>query len=232
MRLFIIPGHGAGDPGACGHGYQEAERVRALAKRIKQLGGDKVELADFNRNYYADGGINTMKVTKDTCVLELHMDSGPSSARGGHVIIKAGFAPDSYDKAIEKAIKKIFPGRSITMSKRDDLANPNRAAARGINYRLVENGFISNASDVAIFNSHIDELAKAYLSAFGIKAKSSSSSSSKTTASTKTDSKKKVDIDDLARRVIKGEFGNGDARKKALGSNYAAVQKRVNEMLR
>ena len=40
-----------------------------------------------------------------------------------------------------------------------------------------------------------------------------------------------VNIDDLARRVIAGEFGNGDARKAALGSNYDAVQKRVNEML-
>ncbi len=40
-----------------------------------------------------------------------------------------------------------------------------------------------------------------------------------------------VDIDDLARRVINGEFGNGDARRNALGDSYAAVQARVNEML-
>ena len=39
------------------------------------------------------------------------------------------------------------------------------------------------------------------------------------------------DVDDLARRVIAGEFGNGDARKAALGDRYAAVQARVNEML-
>ena len=38
-------------------------------------------------------------------------------------------------------------------------------------------------------------------------------------------------IDDLAKRVIDGEFGNGEARKKALGKYYDAVQKRVNEML-
>lgn len=38
-------------------------------------------------------------------------------------------------------------------------------------------------------------------------------------------------IDALARRVIAGEFGSGDARKNALGSNYDAVQKRVNEIL-
>ena len=45
------------------------------------------------------------------------------------------------------------------------------------------------------------------------------------------DSKPSVDIEDLARRTIRGEFGNGQARKDALGSNYAAVQKRVNEIL-
>lgn len=35
----------------------------------------------------------------------------------------------------------------------------------------------------------------------------------------------------LARRVINGEFGNGEARKRRLGSNYAAVQRRVNQVL-
>lgn len=39
------------------------------------------------------------------------------------------------------------------------------------------------------------------------------------------------DVDDLARRVIAGEFGNGAARKAALGDRYAEVQARVNEML-
>ena len=30
-KLYIICGHGAGDPGAIGCGYNEAERVRELA---------------------------------------------------------------------------------------------------------------------------------------------------------------------------------------------------------
>lgn len=38
-------------------------------------------------------------------------------------------------------------------------------------------------------------------------------------------------IDDLAKETIRGNYGNGEARKKALGSNYSAVQARVNEML-
>ena len=38
-------------------------------------------------------------------------------------------------------------------------------------------------------------------------------------------------IDELARRVIAGEFGSGNARKNALGDKYDAVQARVNEIL-
>lgn len=38
-------------------------------------------------------------------------------------------------------------------------------------------------------------------------------------------------IDELARAVIAGRYGNGDARKVALGDKFSAVQARVNELL-
>lgn len=37
-----------------------------------------------------------------------------------------------------------------------------------------------------------------------------------------------VDILDLVRKTIRGDFGNGKARRKALGSNYDEVQRQVN----
>lgn len=40
-----------------------------------------------------------------------------------------------------------------------------------------------------------------------------------------------VDIEALAQAVIRGDYGNGDARHAALGANYDAVQARVNEIL-
>lgn len=40
------------------------------------------------------------------------------------------------------------------------------------------------------------------------------------------------DIDKLAREVLRGKYGNGEQRKKLLGTNYAAVQHRVNILLR
>lgn len=238
MKLYVIAGHGAGDPGAVGNGYQEAERVRALANAIKTRGGDSVVLLDTSRNWYADKGINSLNIAKGDCLVELHMDSATASAKGGHVIIKAGIGgADEYDKALAAGISGMFPGRAKTIVERSDLANTNRAAARGINYRLVENGFISNAGDVAIFNANLDKLADIYLEAFGIKGGGSGSSSGSTsggsTSGSGSSSAKKT-VSQLADEVIAGKWGNGSTRKsklEAAGYDYSAVQAEVNRKL-
>ena len=111
-HLFVIAGHGAGYSGACASGFSEAERVRALAKRIKALGGNQVTLGDFNRDYYADNGISSLDIRNYWQITELHMDSAAAGAKGGHVIIKAGFTPDQYDNALASFIGGVLPGRS------------------------------------------------------------------------------------------------------------------------
>lgn len=40
-----------------------------------------------------------------------------------------------------------------------------------------------------------------------------------------------ISIDELANAVLRGDYGNGDYRKSRLGSNYSAVQNRVNALL-
>lgn len=173
-KLFVICGHGAGDPGADGGGYTEAERVRALAARIKALGGSEVELGDTSRNWYRDGGVSRLETSAP--VVELHMDaSGVPGAHGAHVIIKKGFAADEYDRALADKLAAFMPGRADKLVKVSNLANLNRAARRGINYRLVENGFIDSDVDREKFNSSIDDLACIYLEAFGITASSAPS---------------------------------------------------------
>lgn len=89
-HLFVIAGHGAGDPGACGHGFAEAERVRALATRVKDIGGDNVTLGDFNMDYYQSNGIASLNIPADWQIVELHMDSGVETARGAHIVTKVG----------------------------------------------------------------------------------------------------------------------------------------------
>lgn len=167
-KLYIIAGHGAGDPGACAGGQTEAERVRALAKVIKERGGSSVEVLDTSRDWYADGGINSLTLPVDSMLLELHRDSASELARGAHIIINGNYAPDDFDKVLAANLAAILPGRPQTIVGRTDLANANRAAARGINYRLAEVGFISNAQDRAIFDSRMNEIADAILNAAGI----------------------------------------------------------------
>jgi len=50
-------------------------------------------------------------------------------------------------------------------------------------------------------------------------------------AKDKKSSKKSSDLDTMVNDVIRGKYGNGEARKKALGDKYAEVQKAVNEKL-
>lgn len=53
----------------------------------------------------------------------------------------------------------------------------------------------------------------------------------------KTESNSKIDlsendIENLAKEVIRGNFGNGQKRKDLLGENYEEIQKRVNELMK
>lgn len=234
-HIFIIAGHGDGDPGASGNGYKEYERVRALAKKIKAYGGNNVTVGDTSRDWYKDNLISSLNISKDWQIIELHMDgASASSARGGHVIINSAYNPDKYDKALAEFISDILPGRSSTIVKRSDLANPKRAAAKGYPYRLLECGFITNAQDVKIFNGQMDDIAKGILSVFGIKASGSAAGTSKPAESKPAASTGKKSTDTIAKEVIAGKWGNGNDRKKKLeaaGYNYNTIQNRVNEML-
>lgn len=61
---------------------------------------------------------------------------------------------------------------------------------------------------------------------------SNSTSSSGDSASVSDSSKEKFDLDQMANKVIRGEFGNGADRKELLGDTYDEIQARVNEILK
>ncbi|MEY8460962.1 N-acetylmuramoyl-L-alanine amidase [Eggerthellaceae bacterium 24-137] len=168
-KLYVICGHGAGDPGSCGGGKSEADLVRKLAKKMAAVNPNVVAL-DTARNWYVDGGVNASLKKKigSNPVIELHMDSASASAKGGHVIICSGLSADKEDMALASYIAKQFPGRSNSIAKRSDLANPKRAKAQGINYRLLECCFISNKSDREKFIGNMGSIAKGIVGCFGL----------------------------------------------------------------
>jgi hypothetical protein len=66
------------------------------------------------------------------------------------------------------------------------------------------------------------------------KAKSEESKTPATKPSQSTSQQKTVegDLDELAQKVIRGNYGNGLERKEKLGDKYAEIQRRVNDIYR
>lgn len=152
-KVLLIAGHGVNDPGAVGGGINERDTMRALAKEIKSLIPDVVDVYDMTRDMFQDtnrgGG---MYATKYKEVIELHMDASKNtSVKGGHAIIYISYQPDGLDKRLVKAINDCFGIVQYLqpngISKRNNLLNLNVAAKRGISYRLLELGFITNADN-------------------------------------------------------------------------------------
>lgn len=170
MKILLVPGHGKGymsnDPGAVGNGTNERDFIRKniipnVAKYIKQSGHtvDYYGGSNMSQDLYQDTaygynigdtskyGMYWVAKQKYDIVVEFHLDSASPSASGGHVIIGAGLKADNVDKDIQKAIVK-HVGQIRGVTARDNLLNVNIAKLKGVNYRLVELGFISSKKDM------------------------------------------------------------------------------------
>lgn len=177
-KHLIVYGHGQSDPGAVGNGYCERDFTRNvlgpyLEKYARQLKNNTVDFYDKSLDMYTQSraGRGAYSVsTSYASVTELHLDAASAAATGGHVIVKAGFSADSADLRIAQVVKKYVGwwgsvAGSQGISYRNDLLNLNVFANRGISYRLVELGFITNANDVNRLTSNLDAIAKEMIQA-------------------------------------------------------------------
>lgn len=241
--ILLIAGHGSGDPGATGyiskgeHRYMKENFFPAMRKFIPK-GANIVFFSDYN--VYMRGNLVALAKSygPNTIVVEMHYDAlgMDSGASGGHVIVHDDFVPDSIDLAIRDAIKKNvgvrynYKGHS-GISGRSNLANVNRAANGGVNYRLVELGFCTDKGDVDVMINKTEQYAKDFVEALLGKTTTAKPSTTANKVSSGQSSISGKSIDTLANEVIQGMHGSGDDRKRALGSMYNSVQKRVNEIL-
>lgn len=241
--ILLIAGHGSGDPGATGyiskgeHRYMKENFFPAMKKFLPK-GSDIVFFGDYN--VYMRGNIVSLAKSygPNTIVVEMHYDAltMDSGASGGHVIVHSDFVPDSIDLAIRDAIKKNVGVRynhkgHTGISGRANLANVNRAANGGINYRLVELGFCTDKGDVDVMINKTEQYAKDFVEALLGKTTTAKPTTTTNKVSSGQLSISGKSVDTLANEVIQGLYGSGDDRKKALGSMYSDVQKRVNEIL-
>jgi hypothetical protein len=172
-KHLVVMGHGVKDPGAVGNGTNERDWTRgkllpAIQKYAKKLKKNTIQFYDTKRDMFQDtvAGYGAYSVSSSyQSVTEFHLDAASAAATGGHVIISSAFNPDKEDLDIANAVKKYagwWGGVTNTrgINKRNNLANLNVMANRGINYRLVELGFITSKRDMDILNAKVDALAK------------------------------------------------------------------------
>lgn len=168
-KHLIVLGHGYQpngklDPGAVGNGTSEFDFTRGeLLPVLRKYATSEIDIYDTQKDMY--GYRTATSVSGYASVTEIHLDAASPAATGGHVIYKKGYSPDAQDTAIRNLVVSITGGWNNGWSARDDLYNLNTFASRGIAYRLVELGFISNASNVNALRKDIDRLGKGLIEA-------------------------------------------------------------------
>jgi len=180
----FIAGHGKNkdgsfDSGATGyikqgeHWYFENVLFPEMKKYVPE--GQKISwITSYNVYNHGDLVSLAKKYGADTMVTEYHYDAATAtSAKGGHVIVKNSFPPDQLDIKLRDAIAETVGINSGYVHKnykgisgRGDLANVNRAAAGGVNYRLIELGFGTNYNDANYMMNNKTEIAKAFVKAY------------------------------------------------------------------
>ena len=174
--ILNIAGHGTKrngqfDPGASGFVTQGewryyAESFFKLLKKYEPQGHTVIYHTAYNVYDYGNIVNLAKQYGNDTIVIEWHFDAtGTPDASGGHVIVYSGYTPDALDLRLRDGIKKVLGVRythkgHVGISGRSNLANVNRTANGGINYRLIELGFGTSPKDSKIMLNDMDKVAK------------------------------------------------------------------------
>lgn len=178
MKMLLIAGHGAGDPGAVGNGKSECNLTRNLCTLMMTenayLDADlEIELYPTTKDCYQESRSGRVpNYAAYDYVLEVHFNSFSSdSAYGSEILIHPSETGHTVEDAILKNLEEIgFYNRGV--KKRSDLLNMNNCSWRGVSYALLETCFISNADDVNLYLSQNKAVARAVLngiiSGFGL----------------------------------------------------------------
>lgn len=207
MKILIIAGHGAGDSGAVGCGYKEAELTREATKILE----GKFEAYDCDvkryptaHDAYQDNKRGDMqdRFSKYGLVIEVHFNSYNGEAHGTECLYRPARMRALAGKVADAIAREGFFDRGA--KQRTDLMNMNTCYRSGVPYILIETCFIDSKSDMKRYKEKLytvwDEVAEAAADYYGIK---KLASAGKPVETTKTSTSKKKP----ARDVKKGFSG-------------------------
>lgn len=158
MKIFINPGHGGNDPGACGNGLREVDVVLKIGRRV----------ADYLRKVGYDvklEQIDGLEAICDACndwhadlFVSIHCNAANGKAQGTETYHFYGSsAGRKLATAIHNQIVKSLPlvNRDVKQAGFFVLAQTDCPAA------LVETAFIDNPADARLLVDREDDFARA-----------------------------------------------------------------------
>ena len=182
MRILLICGHGAGDPGAIGNGYKESDLVREIAPKLKDMLSAYADVTLFDTsvkmsNYLAKG--NKFNFKPYDYVFELHFNAisketvSDGKTKGTEILVHPSEKGVNVENLIlQKVCSLGFRNRGV--KPRNDLIVMNTCKGQqGVSYALLEVCFIDDIDDMKLYqakkNDIVEAIANGICEGFGLK---------------------------------------------------------------
>lgn len=240
-KVFISAGHGGSDSGAVGNGFKEKDLNLSIALACGDyLVANGVEVK-MSRTTDEEDGVNQEAAESNAfgpdVTVSIHNNAGGGDGVEAWYSVVEGLSKTCAENILEEVVKI---GQNSRGAKK-------RAGAGGADYYgfirmtkapavIVECAFIDNATDIQIVATEEKRkimgiaIAKGILKTLRIQEQSSAPATPEVSPAPAPATKS---IDELAKEVIAGKWGNGVDRAnrlEAAGYNYQEVQNAVNAM--
>lgn len=234
-KVFISAGHGSSDSGAVGNGFKEKDLNLSIAlacgEYLKSRGVEvqmsrvKDENDDLNQEARESNAFSP------DLAVSIHNNAGGGDGVEAWYSIFGGLGKTCAENILAEVVKIGQNSRGAKTKKgssgKDYYGFIRQAKAPAV---IVECAFIDNATDIQIINTESKRIAMGEAIAKGIlKTLGIADSAPVATPAPITKS-----IEEVAKEVIAGKYGNDEARKIALknaGYDPSAVQAKVNELV-
>lgn len=238
LKILLIAGHGAGDPGACSNYGTEATETRRVVNTLKgyleAYQGVSVDIYNVNRNAYSDIGNGCLQVNFSNYdyVFEVHFNSSANASAEG---VEVWVTPSESSIGVEQAIvtKVASLGYANRGVKREDFRVIRTAKNKGVSSALLETCFISNKTDMdkynAKFNAVCDAVASGIAEGFSLTKKNNYTPPVATPTPQPTPSINYYVKTSSGKQL--GAFNNLDNAKNMAKSNKAIVYDKANKVV-
>ena len=170
MRIGLISGHGAGDPGASGCGYDEADLTVEVVQKLDEVlnaHGVETKVYPYDRNAYYDcrGDGIQMDFSDCTYVLEVHFNACVDDQEGdGHITgTEIWVTPREEHVSVEETILGNMENVGFTNRgvKVNDFLVINVVKSLGVSSALIETCFVDDMDDIRLFKDNEDDVVEA-----------------------------------------------------------------------